>query len=153
MRNHLFLLVVAGVMGMTTIQAEVFRWVDERGKVHFSDRPPGGGARRLEVGVQEPDTTVQGRKQAETERLQQQRRQLDAYREAREARESEQQEAEAKQRQRLKYCTYARNQLGAYQSSRLYEPLADGERRYLNNSERQREIDRMRSEVDRWCDG
>jgi multidrug efflux pump subunit AcrA (membrane-fusion protein) len=152
MSKHLFLLTVTALLVVNSVQAEVYRWVDRQGKVHFSDRPETGGARKLEIREPHSGSAGTDQERLEAERLLQQQRQLDAYREAREARQQEQLEAEKAQRQQSKNCAYARNQLSEYESSRLYEPLEDGGRRYLSSTERQREIDRMQAEVSRWCD-
>jgi hypothetical protein len=34
-------LLAAVLFGLTPAAAEIFKWTDENGKVHFGDRPPG----------------------------------------------------------------------------------------------------------------
>lgn len=145
-------LAMAGVLAVGSIQAEVYRWVDERGKVHFSDQPKSGGAQRLELSEPEPSPGGINQQQLDAERRIQQERMLDAYREEREARAQQRQQAAAEERQRSQNCAYARNRLREYGNARLYQPLEDGGRRYLDNAERQREIERAEAAVQRWCD-
>lgn len=149
---RLLLLTVTGLMVVTGIQAEVYRWVDEQGKVHFSDRPNRGGAQKLEIREANPGSAGIEQEHLDAERRIQQERLLDAYREEREARQQERLKAEAAERQRATNCAYARNRQREYVNARLYKPLEDGGRRYLNNDERQQEIDRVKASVQRWCD-
>lgn len=150
MNGRLFLATVAGLLVVSAIHAEVYRWVDERGKVHFSDRPNQGGAQKLEIN--EPsDAAGIDQQRLDAERRMQQEKLLDAYREERELRQQERRKAEEAGRQRSTNCAYARNRLREYGNSRLYEPLEDGGRRYLDSDERQREIDRVRASVEHWC--
>ncbi|HXK56383.1 MAG: DUF4124 domain-containing protein [Gammaproteobacteria bacterium] len=152
MRTGILLLTVSGLLAVSGVQAEIYRWVDEQGKVHFSDRPNRGGAQRLELSAPLPDTSGVEQERLEAERKMQRERLLDAYREEREARQLERLKAEETERQRAANCAYARNLLRKYGNARLYQPLEDGSRRYLDSVERQREIERAQASVQRWCD-
>lgn len=135
------LLTLSWVLYANSLQAEIYRWVDESGKVHFSDRPNDGAAHKLQIETREGEPV-------DTD---QQQRLLDAYREEREAREEERLKAEERERQRSQNCAYARNRLRQYDGARLYQPLENGERRYLDDNERQGEIERVEAAVQRWC--
>lgn len=135
------LLTLSGVLYANSLQAEIYRWVDESGKVHFSDRPNDGAAHKLQIETREGEPV-------DTD---QQQRLLDAYREEREAREEERLKAEERERQRSQNCAYARNRLRQYDGARLYQPLENGGRRYLDDNERQGEIERVEAAVQRWC--
>jgi hypothetical protein len=152
MSVRFFLMIVVGLLVMSGIQAEVYRWVDERGKVHFSDQPNRGGAQKLEISGPKPDSTGIDQERLDAERKREQERLLDVYREEREERQLERDKAEQAERQRASNCAYARNQLRSYGNSRLYQPLEDGGRRYLDDDERQREIERAEASVQHWCD-
>lgn len=145
----MMLLTLGGVLWASAVQAEIYRWVDERGKVHFSDQPKEGGAQKLEI--EAPDVNAIEVNQPHADEQPEQQRLLDAYREEREAREEERLKAEAAERQRSQNCAYARNKLDQYNNARLYQPLEDGGRRYLDDDERQREIEQMQAAVRHWC--
>ncbi|MCP4288592.1 MAG: DUF4124 domain-containing protein [Gammaproteobacteria bacterium] len=151
MNRRFSLIALAGLLIVTSSPAEIYRWVDQRGKVHFSDRPKNGAAQKFKIvePESEPGDIVQESVQAE-QKVQRQRL-LDAYREDREAEKQKRQHAEVKERQRAGKCADARNQLRTYESSRLYKTLENGERRYLNSGERQQELDLARAAVTRWC--
>jgi hypothetical protein len=77
---------------------------------------------------------------------------LDTYRQERE----EKQQAEAKRRtgeaERERNCARVRDTLARYERSGvIYEPQADGSRRYLSESERASAIRAAEGEVRRWC--
>jgi len=151
MNVRVILPAVIGLLFAAGVEAEVYRWVDEKGRAHYSDRPKDGGAQKLKIKQSAPDSEAIDQQRLNTERRVQQERLLDAYREEREMRQQERVKAEAEERQRSRNCAYARNRLREYQNSRLYQPLEDGERRYLDKEERIREIERAESSVRRWC--
>lgn len=45
MSRTLFLLIAAGLVSNFAFAAEVYRWVDDKGGVHYSDQPPPPGAK------------------------------------------------------------------------------------------------------------
>lgn len=49
--------------------AEVYRWIDERGQVHYGDQPPGPRAAEIELHVQEPSAAEQERAAARVGRI------------------------------------------------------------------------------------
>ena len=58
---------------------------------------------------------------------------------------------EQEKAERKKRCTYARDRLDRYHSSRIYEPQADGSRRFLSDSERKAAIEKLEKQVRKWC--
>lgn len=125
--------------------AEIFKWTDANGEVHYGDRPPTAGAARITVhgGRGSDDTTRRERtrrllQEFETERAEQ------AERDAALARE----EAE-----RTAACADARNRHFEYKNSGyLYEWDANGEKRVLSDAEHRRARAEARADVDKWCD-
>lgn len=43
LNSYLALLLTFFTMSSAPVSAEIFRWVDENGKIHFSDKPPANG--------------------------------------------------------------------------------------------------------------
>ncbi len=133
--------------------AEVYRWVDEDGRVHFGDRPGAVEADKLDIPDPPPQKLDVDQQQLDAERNAERQRLLDAFEEEREMKQRAKQEREAKERERQHNCIYARDILREYENTgSIYEPLAGGKRRYLSASERRQEIERARQEVRRWCD-
>ncbi|MES9955753.1 MAG: DUF4124 domain-containing protein [Sedimenticola sp.] len=133
--------------------AGVYRWVDEDGRVHFGDRPPVSEAKEVEIREQTPASTVAPRGAAvPIDRRKRQQRMLDVYREEREAKKEAKAKAAAEKQERATRCAYARDRLKSYEGAVIYEPRPDGSRRFLSDSEREREVARVRQAVKRWCD-
>ncbi|MCB1856816.1 MAG: DUF4124 domain-containing protein [Gammaproteobacteria bacterium] len=144
----LVFLLASGLAG-----ADVYRWKDENGRVHFGDRPGAVRADKIDVPDGERVLEQDGQQQLDAERAVSRQRLLDAYREERESKQREQEAREARERERESRCIYARDILRGYQESgSIYQPLASGERRYLSATERREEIDRARADVAHWCD-
>ncbi len=128
--------------------AEVYRWTDAEGRVHYGDRPS-AGSQSIPLSAGTPPAQPPP---GDAERLQRQQRMLDAYRQERE----EKQQAEAKRKaddaERERNCAQARDSLARYErSSGIYEPQADGSRRYLSEAERESAIRAAQGDVKRWC--
>lgn len=108
--------------------AEIYRWVDADGQVHYDQRPAVLGAEQVEVKPQ-----VVERDAATIERQERTTRFYDARRE-------EQAQASAtaaeRQAQRAKECNELRRQLAAIpEGGRYYQSDANGERSYYSDEQ------------------
>ncbi|WP_150548571.1 DUF4124 domain-containing protein [Pseudomonas marincola] len=124
--------------------AEIYRWTDASGQVHFEQRPNGAGAQRVEVKPQvvERDQATRER-QARTERFYDARRDEQAQAAAATA------ERRAKTEQT---CTKLRKQLEQMpEGYRYYRPDADGERSYYSDQEMDAARQHLRSEIGKNC--
>ena len=126
--------------------AEIYRWVDENGEVHFSDRPrPGASTVRV------PKAPAPA--PAEAGRAERQRRLLEAWQAERIRKREARSQAEAQARERRRNCAIARDNLRQYRSARaVYRLNAEGERVFMDDTERSRLIAQWQGEVARWCD-
>lgn len=116
-----------------TAQAELYKWTDGRGKVHYADQPPATGAETLPgvpasqaETVREATDTLNARDQAYRKRL----------KDAEDARAKAAEEArQAKARQ--ENCARARSNLATLQNkSRVYRTDAAGQRIAMDDSAR-----------------
>ena len=97
--------------------AQVFKWTDGQGNVHFSDRPPPGGAAKVQVDAPKPSGPG-GLTEAEKRQLRRIQRQERQRRQAREQSIREQERAEKDRRQRKRECDRARAHLADYNDER-----------------------------------
>ena len=126
----------------------IYRWTDAQGRVHFGDRPPGEGRSAPIAAPVVPAAPAA----SEAERAERRQRLLDMYRDERIEKQEREAEEKAEEEDRRRRCAYARDRLARYeQSGRVYEPLPNGERRYLSEGERDAEIRTTRNEIARWC--
>ena len=125
---------------------EIYKWVDENGKVHFGDKPPDDGAESVTVRPQpQPDAGLQQRRDR-TERL------LDAYAAERGEREQARREAAAAATTRKHNCAVAKhNRFELEHASHLFERDADGNKRVFNDDEHERTLEQARAAVSKWC--
>jgi hypothetical protein len=131
-----------------SLRAEVYKWVDEQGRVHFSDRPDAGESTGIKIKEQPAAQPSDG----QSDRQQKMQRMLDVYAEERAEKKEARQKQQAEREKRKQYCAHARDRYKSHiRASGIYDLGSDGKRRYLSEEERARHIKRMKSEIDRWC--
>lgn len=141
------------ILGQSAIAADaaVFKWTDENGVVHYSDVPL--DPRAEDTGVRSERTDA--RRIREEQLLAWEREQRDE-----EERETEDQRARVTQARQTEdravtaeRCATARERAERYATAhRLYEPMPDGERRYLTDEQLTAARDAAELEVTEWCD-
>jgi Domain of unknown function (DUF4124) len=137
-------------------QAQVYRWVDANGRVQYSDRKPPDGRQQAQevrntvssVGSQPigASATSEGKSTAEVERdLQKQRQeQADA--------QKKQQASAAEQKAKSDNCTAARRNLATLNSGQRISRFNEkGEKSYLDDSGRAREVERAQQQIKANC--
>ncbi|CAN0472450.1 unnamed protein product, partial [Phaeothamnion confervicola] len=141
-------LLVASLCAVTATvpAAEVFKWKDADGHVHFGDRPPDSAAESLTI-------RSGGAAAAKGSSQQRLREVLDGYTKEREAREASRTAALQEVERREQVCTRAKaRQLTAERANFLYEYTPNGERRVLEGAEYKNVIERARQAVVDSCD-
>jgi len=137
------------------VNAGVYRWVDDQGRVQFGDRPPQtSDAKEVKIKKAPRSSTQSPPPQgtSASDRLRKQQQMLDAYREEREEKQQQKQERKAKKAERAKDCAYAKSHLEDYRSSgRIFEPLPGDKKRYLSDEEYKKEVQRMERIVKQRC--
>jgi hypothetical protein len=114
--------------------ADVYRYVDSKGNVQYTDKPALLPAQKLAVQSHPTDATeVEAGSAAEQART----AAADAARQQAAARQADQNKAgKVTATAKAEQCVKARERNDAYSTSkRLYETLPDGERRYLTDAE------------------
>jgi hypothetical protein len=147
------LLTLTAAAGQAMAEKEVFRWVDEQGVVHYSDRPIDPRARATGITFQ-PTDPARIREQ-ELRQWEQQNQAAESARDEQEgavdALEANKKAQEARIRQLE--CKAARERYETYTTApRLYESLPGGERRYLTDEEFSAARSQAEADVETWCD-
>lgn len=126
--------------------ADVYRWVDESGQVHFGDRPPAKGAEQLTVPSSPPAA-------ADGARLERTRRLLDAFAAERAERREERAEAAARKAARQQRCAQARRNRASFENaSRVVRYDDAGNRIVLDGEAYDAAHRRVVENVEQWCD-
>lgn len=139
MRALLCLLLLPGLA-----VAEIYRWVDANGQVHFDQRPA-PGAEQIEVKpqvVERDAATIESQERAT--RFFEARRQEQAQASA---------AASERKAQRAKECSELRRQLaGIPEGWRYYETEANGERTYYSDAQLDAARRQLRDRMSERCD-
>ena len=131
----------------TPPHAEVYKWVDEHGNVHYGDRP--GNARSEQIQIKtapappDPDAAEHREKSQkllnELSEEQAEKKQADAKQEQEEA-------------QRKANCELAKKNLDTYEhAATLYVKDKNGERHNLTDDEYKKAMESSRDAVKKWC--
>jgi len=158
---HKILLALILIAAPFSLHAELFKWVDASGKVHYSDTPP-PEAKATSISkdkatqtpvTQSPATPNKAapgkatpKNLADKELEFNKRRQ-----EAKESAEKAEKEAAAT-KEKQENCTRAKATLRSFQEgSRMSTTNEKGERVVIDDTTRQRETERAQKDVDSWC--
>lgn len=144
---NIFILTFPFIISNTTY-AEVYKWVDENGKVHFSQTPPDNSAEKVEINNNEStvdDVDNRSAKQKEQKYLEYLRQErLD--KEENKAKENEKQ-AKLQARCERKLADYEALQAGG----RFYELNERGERIFLSNDQMNEAKKTLKIILDKSC--
>lgn len=132
------------------LQAAVYQWTDENGRVHFSDRPTHESATEKTI-----RTSPGGSSQSSSpvDWKQKRQRMLDVYEQER----AEKREAKAKRKEerkeRKRQCREARVRYENYRTAgAIYDLDDEGERTFLDKQQRKQYLAELKADVERYCD-
>jgi hypothetical protein len=147
------ILALVSLLWVSSAQAEVYRWVDEKGQVHFSDQvPEQGQAEALDLPESEKQAPTQSDAAfAEEQRLRQQRV-TQVLEEERLAKEKAKAEKQAKIEERKKQCAKFSTRLSYYQpGTQFYEENEDGTRTYMSGEESDKYLEELKKKYEENC--
>lgn len=140
------LTLAAALPGTALADREVFQWTDSEGNVIFSDTPPASDAST--VVVRTSPTRPLGAHASRSEPA----AQTPAAEADDEDGRATQREAAELQALRQRNCERSRGNLNTLETSRrVYEPLPNGERRYLTEDEVNARKAEAQADIQRWC--
>ena len=145
-----FLLILL-ILASANAFAEVNKWVDNQGRVHYSDQPPPPDVRGQALRSASDTGSASGVAGGDPTFVQQEA----ALKRAQQAEQSDAAQAAAKQANAdaLKSnCEAAQQNLRSLQSgARIMDINASGERYYLDDSQRQQRIDKVQQDISNLC--
>lgn len=143
----MFRFLVITVLFALPAQAEIYKWTDEKGNVHYGDKPV---VNSEEILIPEK-INVQSRATRQ-EREEKRKRLLESFAEDRADKKEQQENQEIKKKKLNRQCITARDRLKIYQkSSRLYDLDEKGERVILSDKAKQQTVDQLAAEIDKYC--
>lgn len=130
------------------LQAEVYKWVDDQGRVHFSDRPVDTDSTAVKIKEGDAPRVPAGQE----ERQQKMQRMLDVYAEERAEKQEAMQKQKAEGQRRKQNCVQAKDRYNSHlRASGIYNLGNEGKREYLSEAERAQHMKRLKAEIARWC--
>lgn len=141
--------VVTVMLSPLVSQAEIYRWTDANGKIHFSDKPVGEKAETLDIKVQKAKPTSAKTKD---ERKQRAEGFIRAREEERAERDKGIAEKKRLKKERKKNCEAARKEYKEItEAGAVYYEKKDGIRDYLEPGRRKKEEARLKGLIKKFC--
>lgn len=132
--------------------AEVYRWVDEKGHVQFSDKAP-ANAKVQTMDLPEVEEQPAGVPDlSEFERMQRQKKLVKMLEEERLAKQEQKAQLAREAEEREQYCTRFKNRLSYIdQYTHFYDEKEDGTRQYMSEQEADAYRVRVKSQFKQEC--
>jgi len=143
------LIAISILMTPLMAHAEIYRWTDENGKVHFSDKPIGDKAKKIDI-KEQPAEPVN------TQTSEDRKRKVQQYLRARqeERAELDRQDEEKKKlrkERKVKCAEFKHRYKETIEARAVYFRNKDGTRSYLGEKERAKEEAFLKAGVNKWC--
>ncbi|MDH3947503.1 MAG: DUF4124 domain-containing protein [Gammaproteobacteria bacterium] len=154
MKNGYLLGLVVCFFLTLPVQAEVYKWTDEHGRVHFSDKPPSKDtpAYQLRTPASAASTSSQ-ESLTDAERRARQKKLSDSLEADRQEKQKAESTREQQQARREHNCKVARAEWTASKRANLiYDYDQQGNRVYYSEAKKQRYLESLHAEVRKWCD-
>lgn len=127
--------------------AQVYRWVDAQGQVHYEDRSQSQSADGSRS-YTPPAATADNPQR----RLEKTRKLLNAYQAERRQERDRREKQKQAQEKRRRNCALAKDNLRQYESyGGIYRLDKDGKRVYLDDREREDLLRKSRDDIAEWC--
>ncbi len=144
MKKILFILIFI----TTTINAGVYKWTDEKGNVHFGDRPTNQNKATELIYDTESRAGITNSSGNNKERARM-AKELENDRKERENNREERRVAKKKKREQ---CSQSKKRLHFYQqTNRIFKYKENGERVYYDDKDRNVKIKKYKKQVARYC--
>lgn len=149
--RYLCIIVLMAFFAVPAVAGEIYRYVDEHGKVTFTDILPGveqQSAETMDIDTGQATDPATSQQQ----RLKNQKKLGKAFEQERLQREQEQEKLAQEEKEKLRQCHIAQdNWREAQRYGAVYDLDENGERVYLNDSEKAQWLRDKKADVDKYC--
>lgn len=145
---------LAGVSFSASVSAQIYKWTDDQGRVHYGDMPPqSADSQSMNISQGNRAPVSSGSSTSRLESQQQYLQQLDETRAEKAAREAEAEEARQKEETMASMCNQlkAKATEAAAGGRRMYRYNEAGEREFLNDEQIDIERQRIQDEYRKRC--
>lgn len=144
--NYPRLILLLALSFSSMAYAEIYKWVDDQGRIHYSDKPVKNST-QINVNTQK-QSTGEHRQSREEKR----RKLLNVFNEDRARKNKEKEKKRAQKKKQQRNCVLARDRLRRYErASYIYDLDKDGKRIVMSSEERERETRKLRKRIEKYC--
>ncbi len=134
------------------VKSEVYKWTDENGKTHYSDKPIDSKSQKLRMSRQPSNEEVSQAKERARSVVSHQRKVQEIANEEAEDRKQEEYKLDAKEKKRQAFCAKATRQIRLLGRGRAtYFENKDGSRKYLSDKDKNKSIAEYQAEMKKRC--
>ena len=138
------------IFGVSTSFAEIYRWVDDQGKVHYGDRPPQEQTQEAET--YSPNAGNGSKVSVDPELQDRQKKLLEKWQNDQKNSSTEEAESQRFARLQQERCNLLKNMQKQYkQSGRVYRETENGQRIYLSDDELAIELEKINDRIQSTC--
>ena len=131
------------------VVAEVYKWVDENGNVHYGDRPGGPNADKVDIKESSGSTNVDPLLE---QRREKQRKLLDSMEEERMEKNEQKAKLREQKQKRKKMCLKAKDYKKNMEvAGRIYTLDEKGDRVYYSDEKRKTQEKELADLIKKWC--
>ncbi len=150
MKKRLFYLTLLLIVSLPLAQAEIYKWVDDNGQVHYSEKAP--DKKRSAEEIHLPKHVPQVTPVSPAQRKQKRDNLLRAFEEERNLRKEARAKKEQDEVRNRKNCIRAKDRLRNYERATvLYNLDEKGDRVYLSDAQRSSAVTSLKSQINKWC--
>jgi len=132
--------------------AEVYKWIDEDGQVHYGHKTENKNAKKIEIKNRYIDSGNSTAPLSAEERVNKQKRFLNALEADNKSLAEEKRKKEEQAELKMSRCNASRDQLKRYENSgALYDLDEKGNRILLNKKQYEQAMQQARARVQKWC--
>jgi len=139
-------LLLCGFIISFSTTAEMYKWVDENGNIHYSQSRP-----NIDVDVEKIKPPAKIDTESAIKALEKQKQSVDKLRDNRITTKEEKLKAKEEEARKKEECQQAKARLASYQRPRVNILNEDGTKRTVPEEERQTEIKKSQAYVDKAC--
>jgi len=134
------------------VQSEVYKWTDENGKTHYSDKPIDAKSQKLRMNRQPSSEEVNQAKDRARLVIGHQRKVQEIANDEAEDRKQAEDKLDAEEKKRVAFCAQATREIRLLGRGRVtYQQNADGSRKYLSDKDKNESIDKYKAEMKKRC--
>jgi len=145
------LLIIIAVLYTASVQAEVYKWVDEKGRVHYGDKPT-TGSQAVEVRQYGSSNKPATSGDDELSRDEKRQRISNMLEEDRLAKNKKREKKNEQREKKKRKCNRLKDRQRHYErATGLYNLDKNGNRVYISNEQREKSEQKLRQQIKKAC--